>query len=80
MVISSSSVPWNGSFADISKGRFQDQFDIENAEFNEILGIWEVEVRFHKSPEKTYTFEIDEIVYNNSKAAVGREIKRQLSA
>lgn len=68
---------WNGT---IYKNKdFTDHFDVINVKPDEILGIVSVTVVFEKSPDKEYTFEIDEDMFESDKESIGKEILRQLS-
>lgn len=67
---------WDGAFF---KRAFTAHFDVESIERDDVFDIVHVGVRFHKNPEKLYVFDIEQDKFENSKAAIGREIVRQLA-
>ena len=66
---------WDGVFV---KRAFTAHFDVVSIERDAVFDIVHVGIRFHKSPEKVYVFDIDGEDFVNTKAAIGREIVRQL--
>lgn len=71
---------WDGLFV---KSKAQDlarHFDVENVSADEVTGIVKVTVRFHKTPDKTYTFEIPEDRWEADKESIAKEILREISS
>ena len=70
---------WDGAFAKSRAQELAEHFDVENVSVDEVIGMVSVTIRFHKSPDKAYVFEIPEEDWDADKEIIAKEILRELA-